>query len=79
LARQPPRDHQELSRAALHAEIVAADAATALVSSANLTDRALADNIEVGVILRSPEVVERIVRHFNALMSPQAGVLEPLP
>jgi phosphatidylserine/phosphatidylglycerophosphate/cardiolipin synthase-like enzyme len=62
----------------LHAKIIAADSATALVSSANLTGGALADNIEVGVILRSPDVVGRIVRHFDALMSPRAGVLETL-
>ena len=67
------------SRAALHAKLIAADSTIALVSSANLTDRALAHNIEVGIILRSPDVVARITRHFKALMDPDIGPLQPLP
>lgn len=55
------------SRAALHAKLVAADESIALLGSANLTDRALAHNLELGVIIRDPEVVGRIVRHFRKL------------
>ncbi|MFI7317593.1 DISARM system phospholipase D-like protein DrmC [Streptomyces venezuelae] len=51
----------------LHAKLIAADRHTALVGSANLTDRALKQNIEVGVILRGRETVGRIVDHFQAL------------
>lgn len=65
------------SRAALHAKLVAADDHVALLGSANLTDRALAHNLELGVIIRDPYVVRRIVRHFRSLMRPEAGVLEP--
>jgi putative cardiolipin synthase len=64
------------SRAALHAKLIAADERIALVGSANLTDKALAVNLELGVIIRDPEIVGRIVRHFRSLMQPGAGVLE---
>jgi putative cardiolipin synthase len=66
------------SRAALHAKLIAADERVALLGSANLTDKALAVNLELGVIIRDPDVVGRIVRHFRALMQPSAGVLKPL-
>lgn len=67
------------SRAALHAKLVAADTSTALISSANLTDRAMSTNLEVGVVLRDPDVVSRLVAHFTALMAPDNGTLQPLP
>jgi phosphatidylserine/phosphatidylglycerophosphate/cardiolipin synthase-like enzyme len=66
------------SRAALHAKLIAADTRVALVSSANLTDRALSRNLEVGVVLYDPQVVERLVQHFVALMNMQIGPLEPV-
>jgi cardiolipin synthase C len=66
------------SRAALHAKLVAADERVALLGSANLTDKALAVNLELGVIIRDPDVVSRIVRHFRSLMEPGVGPLEPL-
>jgi putative cardiolipin synthase len=46
-----PADRRPLtgtSRAALHAKLIAADARVALVGSANLTDKALASNLELG-------------------------------
>ncbi|MFI1994910.1 DISARM system phospholipase D-like protein DrmC [Actinoplanes sp. NPDC020271] len=64
------------SRSALHAKIIAADTAIALISSANLTDRALSTNLEVGVVIKDPMVTQRLVRHFEALMGEGAGVLE---
>lgn len=67
------------SRAALHAKLVAADERVALLGSANLTDKALGLNLELGVIIRDPEVVRRMVRHFRSLMRPGNGVLQPLP
>jgi len=65
------------SRAALHAKLVAADERIAFLGSANLTDKALAYNLEVGVIIRDPDVVRRMVRHFRSLMKPGAGPLIP--
>ena len=49
------------SRAALDAKVIAADESMALLGSANLTDRALAYNIEVGVVLREDDAVRRLV------------------
>ncbi|MEU8021020.1 DISARM system phospholipase D-like protein DrmC [Micromonospora haikouensis] len=65
--------------AALHAKFIAADGEVALVSSANLTDRALSHNIEVGVVLHDPGVVGRLVAHFRALTAPEVGPLQRLP
>ncbi|SEF58220.1 PLD-like domain-containing protein [Thermomonospora echinospora] len=67
------------SRAALHAKLIAADEHTALLGSANLTDRALDGNLEIGVVLREPAAVRSIVRHFRALMRPGTGPLAPFP
>ncbi|MEU0516451.1 phospholipase D-like domain-containing protein [Streptosporangium sp. NPDC006007] len=61
----------------MHAKVVAADEDVALLGSANLTDRALAHNLEVGVVLRDPDVVRRLVGHFRALIRPQDGPLRP--
>jgi putative cardiolipin synthase len=66
------------SRAALHAKLVAADERIALLGSANLTDKALAYNLELGVIIRDPDVVRRMVRHFRSLMQPGTGPLESM-
>jgi phosphatidylserine/phosphatidylglycerophosphate/cardiolipin synthase-like enzyme len=66
------------SRAAMHATLLAADANVALLSSANLTDKALGDNLELGLLVRDPEVVRRIVGHFRSLMRPGIGPLEPV-
>nr|WP_275409772.1 DISARM system phospholipase D-like protein DrmC [Microbispora rosea] len=62
---------------ALHAKVVAADEDIALLGSANLTDRALAHNLEIGVVLRDPDTVRRLVGHFRSLMRPEAGPLRP--
>jgi phosphatidylserine/phosphatidylglycerophosphate/cardiolipin synthase-like enzyme len=66
------------SRAALHAKLVAADERVALLGSANLTDKALAQNLELGVLIHDPDVVRRTVRHFRSLMSPDVGPLKPV-
>lgn len=63
---------------ALHAKVVAADEDIALIGSANLTDRALAYNLEIGVILRDPDAVRRLVGHFRSLMKPEDGPLRPI-
>lgn len=67
------------SRAALHAKIIAADTSVAMISSANLTDRGLSSNLEVGIVLHDPHVVDRLVQHFTALMNPRTGPLEKVP
>ncbi|MGQ4384663.1 DISARM system phospholipase D-like protein DrmC [Streptomyces sp. SAS_270] len=59
----------------LHAKLIAADRHTALLGSANLTDRALSDNIELGVVLRDPHLVEPLVGHFRWLLAPENNVM----
>lgn len=59
----------------LHAKLIAADRHTALLGSANLTDRALTENIELGVLLHDPRTVGRIVDHFRWLTLPETGLL----
>lgn len=56
--------------ASMHAKLVAADTVKALVGSANLTGHALHHNIEVGVLVRDPGQVKRLVGHFRSLMTP---------
>lgn len=65
--------------ASLHAKVVVADGEVALLGSANLTDRALSDNIEVGVLSHDRGFAGRLDRHFRALMRPEARCLSPLP
>ncbi|WNM28982.1 phospholipase D-like domain-containing protein [Streptomyces sp. Li-HN-5-11] len=61
----------------LHAKLIASDRHTALLGSANLTDRALSDNIELGVVLRDPHLVEPLVDHFRWLLAPENKVMRP--
>ncbi|MER5517603.1 DISARM system phospholipase D-like protein DrmC [Streptomyces sp. NPDC002763] len=61
----------------LHAKLIAADRHTALLGSANLTDRALSDNIELGVVLRDPHLVEPLVDHFRWLLASGNHIMRP--
>lgn len=70
--------HRRPDGGSLHAKLLAADRATALVGSANLTGRALLSNIEIGVVLRDPTLVSLLVSHFRALMRNDSEALEPL-
>jgi putative cardiolipin synthase len=63
------------SRAALHAKVLIADRMVAMISSANLTDRALSTNLEVGVVIHDPRLAERLAAHFAALMDLEIGSL----
>lgn len=67
--------HRTTGSGVLHAKLVAADRHTALLGSANLTDRALSDNIELGVVLRDPSVVEPLVDHFHWLLASENNVM----
>ncbi|WP_049576354.1 DISARM system phospholipase D-like protein DrmC [Nocardiopsis sp. SBT366] len=71
-----PEEHRGAEgKASLHAKLIAADTNKALVGSANLTGHALRHNIEVGVLVRDPFQVKRLVGHFRFLMGPE-GPLE---
>lgn len=67
--------HRVESMGVLHAKFIAADRHTALLGSANLTDRALSSNIEMGVVLRDPRLVESLVDHFRWLLEPQNNIM----
>ena len=56
-------------RAVLHAKCLVVDGRTAFVSSANFTEAAQERNIEVGVLVRSPIVAERLTNFFAPLIS----------
>jgi phosphatidylserine/phosphatidylglycerophosphate/cardiolipin synthase-like enzyme len=60
-------------RAVLHAKCVVVDGRTAFVSSANFTEAAQERNIEVGVLVRSAIVAERLEAFFSALVSAGAA------
>jgi phosphatidylserine/phosphatidylglycerophosphate/cardiolipin synthase-like enzyme len=45
------------------------DGRRALVGSANLTQRALTANLEVGVLVRDPVVAQAIEAHIHELMA----------
>jgi phosphatidylserine/phosphatidylglycerophosphate/cardiolipin synthase-like enzyme len=59
----------------LHAKLIVADRHTALLGSANLTDRALTDNIELGAVLRDPRLVGPLVDHFRWLLTPENNIM----
>ena len=65
-------------RACLHAKCVAVDSEIAFVSSANFTEAAHERNIEVGLLIRSRSVAERVVRHFEGLVDRKEVVPIPL-
>lgn len=65
-------------RAAMHAKLLAADRSWALVGSANLTGRAMRENLELGVLLRDSAAVERVVRHVHTLMGSHGPLVRVL-
>jgi phosphatidylserine/phosphatidylglycerophosphate/cardiolipin synthase-like enzyme len=63
-------------RTSLHAKCVVVDTQEVFVSSANFTEAAQERNIEVGLLIHSRTLAERVVRHFEALLA--EGVLKPV-
>lgn len=59
----------EQGRAALHAKAAIADDHTALVTSANLTGHAIAENMELGLLVRGGSVPRRLAAHFRELIA----------
>ena len=64
-------------RSALHAKCVVIDGREALVTSANFTMAAQERNIELGLLVDSTAVADRIEKHFLSLI--RNGHLERLP
>ncbi|WP_326753646.1 DISARM system phospholipase D-like protein DrmC [Streptomyces hirsutus] len=67
--------HRADGTGVLHAKLIAADRHTAFLGSANLTDRALSHNIELGVLIRDPSTVEPLVDHFRWLLAPENNAM----
>ncbi|MFC8760121.1 DISARM system phospholipase D-like protein DrmC [Streptomyces sp. NPDC057193] len=67
--------HRTAGTGVMHAKLLAADRHTAFLGSANLTDRAMSDNIELGVVLRDRATVEPLVDHFRWLLAPEAHLM----
>jgi putative cardiolipin synthase len=61
--------------AVLHAKLVVVDGRRALISSANLTHRALTSNIEAGVLIADSAVAQALEHHIRTLIDD--GVLLP--
>lgn len=59
--------------ARLHAKGAVADDHTALVTSANITEYAISQNMELGLLVRGGPIPRRLASHFSALVS--KGVL----
>ncbi|WP_405858793.1 DISARM system phospholipase D-like protein DrmC [Streptomyces sp. NBC_00090] len=66
-------------RGSMHAKVIAADRNTALLGSANLTDNAYSDNLEIGAVICDPSAVASLVDHFINLMHSADGPLVRLP
>ena len=56
-------------RACLHAKCIVVDGESVFVSSANFTEAAQERNIEVGLLLRSRSLADRLVLHFDTLLA----------
>lgn len=56
-----------VKRAALHAKCVVADGQEVFVSSANFTEAAQERNVEVGLLLHSTVIAQRLTHFFDAL------------
>ena len=64
-------------RASLHAKCLVIDGATSFVSSANFTEAAQLRNIEVGLLVHSPPLAQRLTQHFATLAA--EGILIKVP
>jgi phosphatidylserine/phosphatidylglycerophosphate/cardiolipin synthase-like enzyme len=60
----------------MHAKCIVIDRKTVFVSSANFTEAAQERNLEVGLLIRSPTLAERVRTHFESLIT--AGLLQPI-
>ena len=60
---------KEKSSASVHAKCAIADDRIALITSANLTEKAMSNNMELGVMLRKGQLPRQLYKHFEALIS----------
>lgn len=62
-------------RGSMHAKVIAADRTMAFLGSANLTDNAYLDNLEIGAVIHDRAAVGKLVDHFETLRSKANGPL----
>lgn len=74
LDKRPPAAN---GRASMHAKAVVSDETAALVTSANATAAALADNMELGLLVRGGSTPRRLARHFQRLVEQRVLVRVP--
>jgi len=71
-----PRELRPTESAKMHAKIAVADRHALLVSSVNLTESGVENNIEAGVIIRGGHAPQRFAEHNDELRA--AGILTAL-
>ena len=75
----PPEKREAVGRegtGVLHAKCAVADESLLLVSSANLTGRAMRRNMELGLMVRGSELPGQVARHIRNLIA--ARILAPI-
>ena len=65
-----------VKRSSMHAKCIVVDNRIVFVSSANFTEAAQERNLEVGLLIHSTIVAEKLTRHFDTLLS--EGFLQPV-
>ena len=68
-------DDDETSSAAVHAKCAIADDKIALITSANLTGKAMTENMELGVMLRKGNLPRQLHKHFESLIAENIIIL----
>lgn len=63
-----PRTVESGSTVNLHAKCVVVDESVTLIGSANFTQNAHRNNIEVGVLIEDAALAQQLVGHWNALI-----------
>ncbi len=53
----------------MHAKCVVVDEKVALITSANFTERAQRDNVELGVLVRDPAFARRVAAQWRVLVA----------
>ena len=65
----------EPNLAVVHAKCAVADDKFALITSANLTGKAMSDNMELGVMLRKGNLPRQLYKHFESLIAEKIIIL----
>jgi cardiolipin synthase len=67
---------QNIEAASVHAKCAIADESTALITSANLTGKAMEHNMELGVLIRDGALPKQLASHLYGLISER--IISPL-